>query len=80
LVVLDPPRVGVGASTLKLLAAFRPRHIHYVSCCPPTLARDLAYLLGRGYRLNSIELFDFFPQTFHLECLVRLTRHDGASQ
>jgi 23S rRNA (uracil1939-C5)-methyltransferase len=80
LVILDPPRAGVGVSTLKLLAALRPRRIHYVSCSPPTLARDLSYLLGRGYRLNSVELFDFFPQTFHLESLVRLTRHDGASQ
>jgi 23S rRNA (uracil1939-C5)-methyltransferase len=80
LVVIDPPRAGVGASTLKLLAALRPRRIHYVSCSPPTLARDLGYLLGQGYRLNSVELFDFFPQTFHLESLVRLTRHDGASQ
>lgn len=80
LVVLDPPRAGVGVSTLKLLAALRPRRIDYVSCSPPTLARDLGYLLGRGYRPNSVELFDFFPQTFHLESLVRLTRHDGASQ
>jgi 23S rRNA (uracil1939-C5)-methyltransferase len=80
LVVLDPPRAGVGVSTLKLLAASWPWRIYYASCSPPTLARDLAYLLGRGYRLNSIEMFDFFPQTFHLESLVRLTRHDGASQ
>jgi 23S rRNA (uracil1939-C5)-methyltransferase len=80
LVILDPPRAGVGVRTLKLLATLRPRRIHYVSCNPPTLARDLGYLLGRGYRLNSVELFDFFPQTFHLESLVRLTRHDGASE
>jgi 23S rRNA (uracil1939-C5)-methyltransferase len=80
MVVLDPPRAGVGVSTLKLLAALRPWRIHYVSCSPPTLARDLGYLLGCGYRPNSVELFDFFPQTFHLESLVRLTRHDGASQ
>jgi 23S rRNA (uracil1939-C5)-methyltransferase len=80
LVVVDPPRGGVGVSTLKLLAALRPRRIHYVSCNPPTLARGLGYLVGGGYRLNSVELFDFFPQTFHLESLVRLTRHDGASE
>ena len=76
LVVLDPPRAGVGIGTLELLAALRARRFHYVSCSPPTLARDLALLVARGYRLNSIELFDFFPQTYHVECLAKLTRID----
>ncbi len=76
LVVLDPPRAGVGASTLKFLAACRPKRIHYLSCSPPTLARDLGYLIARGYRLNSIELFDFFPQTYHIESLARLVRNN----
>jgi 23S rRNA (uracil1939-C5)-methyltransferase len=76
LVVLDPPRAGVGIGTLKLLAALRPRRVRYVSCSPPTLARDLALLVARGYQLNSVELFDFFPQTYHLECLAKLTRID----
>jgi 23S rRNA (uracil1939-C5)-methyltransferase len=80
LVVLDPPRAGVGANTLKLLAACRPQRVHYVSCSPPTLARDLSYLVERGYRLDSVELFDFFPQTFHIECLVRLIRRDGTGR
>ncbi len=74
LVILDPPREGVAVKELKLLAGLRPRRIHYVSCHPPTLARDLGYLVDRGYRLESIELFDFFPQTFHIESLARLTR------
>lgn len=74
LVVLDPPRGGVGVKELKLLAELRPKTILYVSCSPPTLARDLEYLVKRSYRVNSIELFDFFPQTFHLESLVRLGR------
>ena len=80
LVVLDPPRAGVGMNVLELLVASRPQLIHYVSCSPPTLARDLGYLVERGYRLDSVELFDFFPQTFHIECLVRLIRHDGTSR
>jgi len=78
-VVLDPPRAGVGATALKPLVNCRPRRIHYVSCSPPTLARDLAYLTSRGYRLISVEIFDFFPQTYHIECLVKLTRTDGPS-
>lgn len=79
LVILDPPRAGLGAGTSKLLAACRPRRIHYVSCSPPTLARDLGYLLPRGYRLISVELFDLFPQTYHIECLVKLIRQDNSS-
>jgi 23S rRNA (uracil1939-C5)-methyltransferase len=74
LVVLDPPRPGVGADTLTLLLALRPKRLHYVSCSPPTLARDLLFLLQHGYRLDSLELFDCFPQTFHIESLARLSR------
>ncbi|HEV2176000.1 MAG TPA: 23S rRNA (uracil(1939)-C(5))-methyltransferase RlmD [Terriglobia bacterium] len=74
LVVLDPPRAGVAAGALKLLAGLQPRRIHYVSCSPPTLARDLGYLTSHDYALESIELFDFFPQTYHIESLVRLVR------
>jgi 23S rRNA (uracil1939-C5)-methyltransferase len=74
LVVMDPPRAGVGAETLKLLLDLRPQRLHYVSCSPPTLARDLGYLIKHGYRLDSLELFDFFPQTYHIESLARLSR------
>jgi len=74
LVVLDPPRAGVGADTLNLLLALRPKRLHYVSCSPPTLARDLAFLLKHGYHLDSLELFDCFPHTYHIESLARLSR------
>ena len=72
LVVVDPPRAGVGSDTLKFITALEPRRINYASCHPPTLARDLSLLLARGYELKSIELFDFFPQTFHIECVAKL--------
>jgi 23S rRNA (uracil1939-C5)-methyltransferase len=74
LVVMDPPRAGVGIATLKLLVALRPKRLHYVSCSPPTLARDLGFLLQQGYRLDALEMFDFFPQTYHIESLARLSR------
>ena len=77
-VILDPPRAGVGIKTLKLLLAARPKRLHYVSCNPPTLARDLGFLVQQGYVINSIELFDFFPQTYHIESLARLARNDLA--
>ena len=75
LVVMDPPRAGVDAGSLKLLAALRPRKIHYLSCSPPTLARDLKLLAHHGYQLESIELFDLFPQTYHIEALAKLSRN-----
>jgi 23S rRNA (uracil1939-C5)-methyltransferase len=78
LVVLDPPRAGVGIRVLKLLLASRPKSLRYVSCSPPTLARDLGYLAEHGYRLNSIAMFDCFPQTYHIESLARLIRNDLA--
>jgi 23S rRNA (uracil1939-C5)-methyltransferase len=74
LVVMDPPRAGAGVATLKLLLALRPKRLHYVSCSPPTLARDLGFLLRQGYRLNTLEMFDFFPQTYHIESLAQLSR------
>ena len=77
LVVMDPPRAGVGAADLRLLLNLRPKRLHYVSCSPPTLARDLGFLLKHGYRLDSLELFDCFPQTYHIESLARLSRIGG---
>jgi 23S rRNA (uracil1939-C5)-methyltransferase len=74
LVIIDPPRVGMAAETLKLLLALKPKRLHYVSCSPPTLARDLGLMLKHGYHLDSLEMFDFFPQTFHIESLARLSR------
>lgn len=74
LVVLDPPRAGVGARTLDLLGKLRPARVDYVSCHPPTLARDLAHLTHLGYTVISIAMFDFFPHTSHIECLAKLVR------
>ena len=79
LVVIDPPRAGVGAATLKLLLDLRPKRLHYVSCSSPTLARDLGFLLQRGYRLDTLEMFDCFPHTYHIESLARLSRIDRES-
>jgi 23S rRNA (uracil1939-C5)-methyltransferase len=75
LVVLDPPRTGVGERSLKLLAQFRPVRMHYLSCHPPTLARDLGHLTHLGYTIISIAMFDLFPHTAHIECLVQLVRN-----
>ena len=73
-VVLDPPRTGAGPEVVGLVADRAPAAIVYVSCDPPTLGRDLAALAGRGYRADVVHLFDLFPDTFHMETVVRLHR------
>jgi 23S rRNA (uracil1939-C5)-methyltransferase len=73
LVVVDPPRAGLGSEVTTALGKLRPRKITYVSCDPATLSRDLAALLEFGYRLRTMHLVDLFPQTFHLESVTRLS-------
>lgn len=74
LIVLDPPRTGLGAETTALLAAAQAPALVYVSCDPATLARDLRALIASGYAIASVTLADLFPQTFHLETVVHLRR------
>jgi 23S rRNA (uracil1939-C5)-methyltransferase len=74
LVLLDPPRAGMEPDAIKQLLRLAPERITYVSCEPPTLARDLAGLREGGYDISEVHLFDLFPQTFHMEAVVRLKR------
>ncbi|HKR96524.1 MAG TPA: 23S rRNA (uracil(1939)-C(5))-methyltransferase RlmD [Candidatus Angelobacter sp.] len=74
LVVVDPPRAGLGAKSTQLLAALRVKRIIYVSCDPATLARDVRTLLETGYHVEEVHMMDLFPQTFHIESVVRLAR------
>ena len=74
LVVLDPPRAGMTAESVERLGRLRPERITYVSCEPPTLARDLALFDKAGYGCTEVHLFDLFPQSFHMETVVRLRR------
>jgi len=74
LAVVDPPRAGLAPEIVQRLAEIAPPRITYVSCEPPTLARDLRGFVDRGYEIVSIDLFDLFPQTFHMETIVRLRR------
>ena len=74
LIVMDPPRAGVGAEVCALLARISPPEIVYVSCDPVTLARDLKALVDGRLRLAELHMVDMFPQTFHLETVVVLRR------
>jgi 23S rRNA (uracil1939-C5)-methyltransferase len=74
LVVVDPPRAGLGAKATQLLASLRVKRIVYVSCDPATLARDVRTLLETGYHVEEVHMVDLFPQTFHIESVVRLAR------
>jgi 23S rRNA (uracil1939-C5)-methyltransferase len=74
LIVVDPPRTGLGPETTAQLTRIAAPAIVYVSCDPATLARDLRALSSSGYGIESITLVDLFPQTFHLETVVALRR------
>jgi 23S rRNA (uracil1939-C5)-methyltransferase len=73
-IVVDPPRTGLGEEITRLLIDISARRMVYVSCDPATLARDLRLLLACGYEFESVTMTDLFPQTFHLETIVRLHR------
>ncbi|MGE0789312.1 MAG: class I SAM-dependent RNA methyltransferase [Sandaracinaceae bacterium] len=72
-VVLDPPRTGA-AGAIERIVVQRIPEVVYVSCDPPTLRRDLTTLTNAGYRITDALALDMFPQTAHVECVVRLTR------
>lgn len=74
LVILDPPRAGLDKRVVEFLKAASPRQVIYVSCDPSTLARDCKRLVDGGFRVESIQPFDLFPQTYHVECVVKLKR------
>ena len=71
-VLLDPPRAGAESVVIKGIVDFRAPRISYVSCDPATLARDLKKLMAGGYVIDSLRAFDLFPQTHHVETVVRL--------
>ncbi len=72
--ILDPPRKGVLPEVLARITAFHPERLVYVSCDPATLARDLALLVKHGFKVDWVQPLDMFPQTYHVETVVRLTR------
>ena len=74
LVVVDPPRSGLGESVVHALVTLGAPRITYVSCDPATLSRDLGGLLKSGYQVERAHMVDLFPQTYHLETVFHLVR------
>ena len=71
LLVLNPPRTGVGDHAARIAERRAPRVV-YVSCNPPTLARDAAVFVAHGYRLQKAHPIDLFPQTCRVETVCEL--------
>jgi 23S rRNA (uracil1939-C5)-methyltransferase len=72
--LVDPPRTGLSKEAADSIVRLASPRIVYVSCDPPTLARDARRLLDAGYRLDSLRAFDFFPNTPHVESLATFVK------
>jgi len=75
-VIMDPPRGGMDKRSLKGLLELQAPVLIYVSCNPATLARDVVTICEAGYRVSVMQPVDLFPQTFHIETVVRFDRDD----
>jgi 23S rRNA (uracil1939-C5)-methyltransferase len=75
IITLNPPRKGADTATRAAIVAAAPSRIVYISCDPATLARDLDWFAGQGYRTAHLQPFDLLPQTEHVECVAALVRH-----
>lgn len=70
-VVVDPPRTGLSADVTRWLGRHPTKNLVYVSCNPDTLARDAGLLIDSGWKLQTVKVFDFYPQTAHIEAVAR---------
>ena len=80
LAVLDPPRTGAGKDVMAQLAGLGPRRVVYVACDPAALARDVKAAGEHGYDLVSLEAWDAFPMTHHVECIAVLEPTEDGSR
>ena len=72
-VIMDPARAGADRDFLHALCRIRPERLVYISCNPATLARDMR-TLAKHFDVKSIQPFDMFPHTRHVECVVSMSR------
>ena len=71
-IFLNPPRKGCDMRVLEAIGKNKPKTLVYISCDPATLARDLKTLTSFGFEVKQVQPFDMFPQTSHVETVVRL--------
>ena len=74
LIIVDPPRAGLGKYALESIIKKAPQVLIYISCDPSTLARDVRKLVDAGFLLESVTPLDMFPHTYHIENIVVLKR------
>lgn len=74
LIVVDPPRSGLGPVVSREISKLSASEVVYVSCDPATLARDLKQLTSSAFQIAQMHLIDLFPQTFHVETCAILRR------
>lgn len=72
--LLDPPRSGAGREVVEGIADLGPSRVAYVACDPVALARDVGYFRGVGYELRSLQAYDLFPHSHHVEAVAILGR------
>lgn len=79
-VVVDPPRTGLSTTARRLVVAWQAARLVYVSCDIATLARDARAIVDGGYTISSVEAFDLFPNTAHVETVVVFDRAGRAGR
>ena len=72
--IVDPPRTGLGREVIRQIGRHRPARTIYISCAADTMTRDAKWLQEAGYRVESSQLFDMFPRTAHFESVTEFTR------
>lgn len=75
ILILDPPRGGCEEKVIRTIGSSAFRKIIYISCNPSTLARDLAYLSGSGFKIEEVQPVDMFPHSFHIETVTKMSRN-----
>ena len=72
-IILDPPRDGIHPKAIGKIIEYGVENMVYISCKPTSLARDLQIFMDRGYRVEKICCVDMFPNTYHVETVVKLS-------
>lgn len=75
--IVNPPRTGLSKEVISQILTKQPAKLLYVSCSPPTLARDLAHISNAGWHMVQVQGYDMFPQTTHFETIAVLERTKG---